>query len=972
MGSKRENGIALLTVLLIMVLVSAMIVGMSWMVITDQRLGGNNQFRETAFYGAEAGMEKLTADLGNAFVTKGFISSADLTTPPVTVPPPIPGILYTNALGASTYTVTCAGCPAAPVSANATILPPSFYSGMQGLITPFTLTVGAQTGTGSEVKLQRQIQLVAIPVFQFGIFSQTDLSFFAGPPFDFGGRVHTNGNLWLAANSGPLYLGDKITVAGQVIRSNLENGYPGGGGAIAAGGTYGGTVDISLVPLPIPPNPVRPPYVAAQWRALGQTEGSVGGTSVYGAVSTVPNTVNWAAAVTAYNGMLENGVPQLNLTTSALGGITSPITLIERPTVGELAANPAEFNQQYFSGAGQQASVRILLDDYPVGQLPGNPGACHTADMMSLDTITTATDPIDLSTLAYVGAPAPAEAWYAGAGVYPLPLSDSSGAYTTYAAPTLKDGYWQTKNTPIIAGCLKIEYETAAGVFADVTQEILKLGVTARNTYPQSTGAANQLLYLPATGTTIAAAESATCGPAGAAGEPSTKAVIRIARLRDNPSTAYPAPGTPCTATTSGYDYWPLVLYDPREAVSRDNALPNNASDSVAPNVHPEITSQGAMNYIELDVSNLEKWLAGAIGASGTNASNVGGYEVYFSDRRGNVADPSTVPLAKTGYFGFDDIINGASDPANGCPNNTLDPGEDFMGDGVFRLYGGVPLLNGATNGTTTTANNQAIQGLLAALVPATKLALVLKQNPNCAAAATAPGPDYYYTHAQEARENPPVFFRRALKLVNGSTINLGTTCFGAAPNPPCGLTIVSENPVYIQGEFNDGGVNNGTWAGASVAASVAADSVTMLSDSWNDVNSFISPYDPTSRLGATTSYRVALIAGKGVPFAQPAGTNQDYGTDGGLHNFLRYIEDWADAAGVQQTLYYRGSLVSFYNSVQGIGPYKCCNTVYDPPVRTYTYDESFTNGPQWLPPRTPSLKSINTVGFTQEILPTQ
>jgi len=57
---------------------------------------------------------------------------------------------------------------------------------------------------------------------------------------------------------------------------------------------------------------------------------------------------------------------------------------------------------------------------------------------------------------------------------------------------------------------------------------------------------------------------------------------------------------------------------------------------------------------------------------------------------------------------------------------------------------------------------------------------------------------------------------------------------------------------------------------------------------------------------------------------------------------------------------------------VQGIGPYKCCTTVYDPPVRTYTYDESFTNGPQWLPPRTPTLKSINTVGFTQEILPTQ
>ena len=47
------------------------------------------------------------------------------------------------------------------------------------------------------MKLQRQVQVVAIPVFQFGIYSDSDLSFFAGPPFNFGGRVHTNGNLWL-------------------------------------------------------------------------------------------------------------------------------------------------------------------------------------------------------------------------------------------------------------------------------------------------------------------------------------------------------------------------------------------------------------------------------------------------------------------------------------------------------------------------------------------------------------------------------------------------------------------------------------------------------------------------------------------------------------------------------------------------------------------------------------------------------
>jgi len=53
-----------------------MAVGMCWMVMTDQRLGGNNQFRETAFYGAEAGMEKADRRRGNQFATNGSLSPA--------------------------------------------------------------------------------------------------------------------------------------------------------------------------------------------------------------------------------------------------------------------------------------------------------------------------------------------------------------------------------------------------------------------------------------------------------------------------------------------------------------------------------------------------------------------------------------------------------------------------------------------------------------------------------------------------------------------------------------------------------------------------------------------------------------------------------------------------------------------------------------------------------------------------------
>jgi hypothetical protein len=62
-----DKGIALLTTMLIMLLLSAMVVGISWLMLDDQKLGGNNRDRQRAFYGAEAGMESLTASLENLF-----------------------------------------------------------------------------------------------------------------------------------------------------------------------------------------------------------------------------------------------------------------------------------------------------------------------------------------------------------------------------------------------------------------------------------------------------------------------------------------------------------------------------------------------------------------------------------------------------------------------------------------------------------------------------------------------------------------------------------------------------------------------------------------------------------------------------------------------------------------------------------------------------------------------------------------
>ena len=66
------------------------------------------------------------------------------------------------------------------------------------------------------------------------------------------------------------------------------------------------------------------------------------------------------------------------------------------------------------------------------------------------------------------------------------------------------------------------------------------------------------------------------------------------------------------------------------------------------------------------------------------------------------------------------------------------------------------------------------------------------------------------------------MLFRRALKIVNGAIGQL----------PADGLTIVAENPVYVQGNYNAGGAG---FPGSQPPAAIMADAVTLLSNNWLD-----------------------------------------------------------------------------------------------------------------------------------------
>jgi hypothetical protein len=220
-GSQR--GVALISVLILLSLMSAMAVALVYKVNHEQRLQAAESGNTIAYYGAEAGMEKMIADLSVLYTQVASPTNCDIANLQNSPPPQ-------NVVG-STYpeyffnvpTGGLGGCVAPPTSVQTISGGPN--SGLQAGIVRMSLQVTADSNAGDEARLIRNVEVAEIPVFQFGVFSQSDLSYFPGPDFDFTGREQTNSNLFLAEGGGAtLRFHGPIRAAGDVVRDQLANG----------------------------------------------------------------------------------------------------------------------------------------------------------------------------------------------------------------------------------------------------------------------------------------------------------------------------------------------------------------------------------------------------------------------------------------------------------------------------------------------------------------------------------------------------------------------------------------------------------------------------------------------------------------------------------------------------------------------------------------------------------------------------
>jgi hypothetical protein len=171
----------------------------------------------------------------------------------------------------------------------------------------------------------------------------------------------------------------------------------------------------------------------------------------------------------------------------------------------------------------------------------------------------------------------------------------------------------------------------------------------------------------------------------------------------------------------------------------------------------------------------------------------------------------------------------------------------------------------------------------------------------------------------------------------------------------PTGLTFVSDQAVYVQGDYNT--LN---WQ----PASILADSLNVLSKICLNAdftihklsNKDCNTGSGANKINATdTTVNTAFLAGTDI--TNSAATN---GYNGGLENYPRFLENWSSA-----TLTYKGSFVSTSTPIHVSGTWSTQNANYNPPSRNWDYDTRF-NASENLPPLAPRFVYLKQESFTR------
>lgn len=965
-----EEGAALAVAIIILAILTVVSMTALTFSASEARIAGQDLRRSQSFYAAVSGIEKMTSDFSDLFRTKIQPTQADLDAIEVAYPPELITEGYTFNQEIEEDAAKLAELREKQGISNQFYprvnIPEGPYAGLFASIIPYKMTSIAtanQGWSGSQVKLERDFNNYLVPLFQFAVFSNEDLEFTPGPFTTFNGRVHSNGNIYALRNIKFL---SRVTAAGELVRNATRGGTPN-----TASGNNNVWMEVGGMNVNIDKGSVE------------NGGGSVGGPNIIG--STVgmrgfhpgsPNGTanpNWeSTSVLPADGTPGKFGGQIATQTTGGAELKLPIQL-EGNSPNELIKRTLPTDSVIMQASRYQGKsvVRILIDDEAAGSGAANAAGIPAGKGELLSNFT----PVALG------------------GGNALRRVDNGGAYID--SSTIKQKLSDSslvdativrgiKNThPIIpsdsiargsgiTGRILIEITKPDGTTVDVTQQILSMGMTE--------GEPNGIVYLQRPlwaaytqgsrdrlGSDITLVNMTNNTQTAADGEIKDNPNFDTDRgfIKDGISSLNEDGGTivrePFPDPTRPYDaIVPINVYNVREGWFK------NSLDET------EILERGMTGVVEINMKNLSRWLDGvydtnllaATPAVSTNIKGTEGYVVYFSDRRGDRVKvertSAAVPYNSTnGSVDNEDIYG---------PNNTLDEGEDVLNTGWDSGLS-APKANALQKDTN-------------------ELPDIGTQYPLSIGRTTRANMVLSWT-------NPTNYFRRALRLFNAET--LSTTAAAGKLSPTKGLTIASENMVYVWGNYNTTGVssipgggstlNDGTgYTGPQVPASIACDALFPLSKTWFDGVSALYPEGSSNPLAQSgddyrradanlpdvtqsTAVRAAVLAGmnKSVSNGFPGRDATGSRVSGGAINFPRFLELW-NLNGNTTPWNYAGSFVPLFNSTQALSPWENnTSVIYMPPRRNWSFDITFRN-PNQIPPGTPYFQYVAVTSFRQKL----
>lgn len=957
----NQDGTAMVIALLVMILLMGFVALAVSRTNSETVAASNDAAESRTFEAAHASLEIMTRNFSKIFELKLNPDASDFTRIESQTPPGFDDYTFLpNQKITQTQTT-------APV-----VMTGELFQGLNALRDEWQLdTIAQSKKDGVEVALRRRFFNNRIPIFQFGIFYDDDLEFHPGPRFDFGGRVHSNGNIFLAASTG-LYFASKVSAKGEVLTNVQKNGTSwsawddnvfiknASGTFIQLDNTMGSALTSPVVGSPITTNPLPTTYKSSAW-STNQAKFQ-GNLLARQKALDLPVKLNSRITGTNldYIELVKRGKNVGDLWNDGTGTVSSPniIAVTAAKSDDEITEH-----ERYYGKNG----LRIALADSKA-KLPG----CATATGAAVSTQcgirldgnsdglgTQSTTDRGYQPRAMAGSPA-----YQATRLNGNRLA-ISGREVWIKIET--NGYDQPTNTYVVA---------------DITEDILSFGVTEAapdlgsnyaitepsNYYSSSVDKRSivKLQRFMMDGSDITAQASAanyiTRDPSGSpwpngaglkgpynfvypayiTGSSSANCMTATSGLTAQDNGANPNIGgaytdervhwrratvnvnIPSSGThTKCVVPFPIEMFDTREGLYYEGTTTFNPTD--AANYGDKVPWAGVMSMVDIDVANLRAFLAGTYDTNlptgtpwatangralkSTDIRNANGWVVYVSDRRGD--------FDFDGEYDMEDVY--------GNNNGSMEPGEDVNGNNTLQA-----------DYTNEAAKYRG------------------------SGSSVSPDVAAVYDHK---------YYRRGVRLVNGSKIP--GKYDSTTPANTKGFTFSSENGIYVKGNYNATGVASyGTPTPPAdylpqntvdhIPASVAGDAVVILSNNWSDSRSFVYPFDLGSRPATETTMRFATLTGDAITSLN--GTPNQGGGDprmsGGVHNFIRFLENWGG-----DNLNYSGSLINLFNSHNNNGTFKCCDMVYSPPNRNWVFDTTFLDGNR-LPPGTPFFQVIQLTGF--------